>query len=224
MAAAEPDTARTKPRSRLLMVTATVALWLNVGLFALLVLPLVGGIAFFHIWYLWLYVGAAAAGLAFVAFWLVGRALLSSIRQRLQLAFLSAAIAFAAVGIALMASIIFVRGYRVQMAGYWLHAKIWLDVEQVRQWAQTMDPPKATLGNIELRRFPTTSWLTGFPAGRVLVDRRTQEVRVIQGSALSGHWGVFVTTKDRQRPEDDESTNTYYWKLEDGAWVWCSEH
>jgi hypothetical protein len=179
----------------------------------------------FFVAYLWMYMGFVVACLTFAAGWLIARRLLANSKQRLQFAFLGAAIAFAVTGIALMASFVCLR-YDAHLVGFRLHTRIWLDADTARRWAQNVEFVETEYGlRRRTWRIPMTLRLTGLPVGDVNVDSKTRDVTVEQGSPLSGHWGVLVTAKgrdwDSERPHLGDARHL---KVEDGVWVFHTEH
>jgi len=216
----KPPIALTTAQSRLLKGTLVANIVLYAGLAVLLVHPF--GFIFFHcVRYLWLYIGALAALLAFGLAWLAGRRLFGKFRQRLRFSGQSAGILFALVGIVLIGSVFFTRGCDLDTAGYWLHVRIWLDAEKVRDWAQNLDMRSNGTSRVYRPRWPLTLWMAAPLSGRVCVDADTRDVMLEHGSALTGHWGVFITDKDRSWPaEHDLDEEMRCWKLANGAWVW----
>jgi hypothetical protein len=179
----------------------------------------------FIVAYLWVYVGLLVACVTFVVAWVLTKERLASTKQRLPFAFLSGMIAFAIVGIGLMASLPCFR-YDAHLIGFRLHAQIWLDAEAARHWAQNVEFVE-TEHRSERRssRVPWTLWVVGLPAGDVDVDPQTREVIVEQGGPLSGHWGVCVTAKGRgwdSAPDYLQEARCH--EIEDGVWVYHTEH
>ncbi len=209
---------------RLLRKTFTRAVTLYAVLIGSTFVPFLGILVYiftFFVAYLWLYVGSAIACVTFVAACLMARKHLMSIKQRLQFAFLSGMIAFAVVGIALMASFACFR-YNAHLVGFRLHTWICLDAAMARRWAQNVEFVETEYG-LERRawRVPMTLRLTGLPVGDVNVDPETRDVTVEQGGPLSGHWGVWVTARGRKWDSAPDSLKeARHLEVEDGVWVW----
>jgi hypothetical protein len=188
-----PETPKSMRGSALLKGTLIAALLLYGGLLGSLFVPSVGMIAFISalcVSYLWAYAGSVLGTVVFLASWLAGRRAFPKKRQRLQFSVQLSAVTFAMVGIILMAAALSLPGYNIHMAGYWLHVKLWLDVDKVRNWAQSLgirQDPRAidTFGvPVAYERWPATLRILSVPAGRVYVNRRTIGVTVEHGSPL----------------------------------------
>lgn len=218
-----------KPRApRLLKKTFTAAVILYAVLIGSTFVPFAGMVVFilaFIVEYLWVYVGFLVACVTFVVACVMAKRHLKSAKQRLQFAFLSGMIAFAVVGIALMASFVCIR-YDAHLIGFRLHAQIWLDAEAARHWAQNVEYAETEYG-LERRssQVPRTLWLTGLPFGDVNVDPDTRDVTVEQGGPLSGHWGVWVTAKGQTWDSvSNHLKDARHCEIEDGVWVFHTEH
>ena len=219
MAEEELKAAVAKAQSRLLKGTLIA----NIVLYAILAGSLYNPFffIFFHfVRYLWFYIGALATFLAFGLAWLMARWLFDKSRQRLRFSGQLAGIVFALVGIILIASVPFVRGHDLDMVGYWLHARIWLDAEKVRTWAQGLEIPAGETAGVFRLRWPLTLWITASLTGRVRVDGDTRNVTLLHGSALAGHWGILVTAPGQVWRAEAFDEEARYWNLEDGVWVW----
>lgn len=134
-------------------------------------------------------------------------------------------IAFALVGIGLMANFVWFR-YDVHLIDFRLHAEVWLGAEATRIWAQNVEFVEGEYG-LERRSFrvPWTLWMVGLPASDVNVDPETRDVTVEQGGLLSGHWGVRVTATGRRWDDvSDHLTDARHVEIEDGVWVFHTEH
>ncbi len=211
----------------LLKKTFATAVILYAVLIGLTFVPFVGALVFifaFIVAYLWVYIGFLVACVTFVAAWLLARRILANAKQRLQFALLGGMIAFAVVGIALMASVVCFR-YNTHLIGFWLHTRICLDADKARRWAQNVEFVETEYGPERRNwRMPIALQLTGLPAGDVNVDPQTRNVTIEQGSPLSGHWGVWVTAKGRQWDSaPSRLKDAYHLKVEDGVWVWDTE-
>jgi len=221
MAMARSEKERRQKAPRLLRVSLTTALVAWAVAFGLATMSFY--ILAFLVAYLWLYMGLATAGIAFIAAWPIGWRLLASRKQRLQFASLMAAIGFALAGVALMLSVPLIR-YDSHLIGLRLHTRIWLDAGKVRSWAQGLEITDGDGSQAWPLRRPMTLWLTGLPFGDVRVDTETRDVTVDWGSALAGHWGVFVTGDGQEwNGKHPPSEAMRRLKVEDGVWVWYTQ-
>jgi hypothetical protein len=94
--------------------------------------------------------------------------------------------------------------------GYWIHAKVWVDVEEVRSWKQKH--PTAE-GQITSDEWPSSLKNMPMSYGR-LHHEGPSTVTLVEGGGF-GHWGLTIAPKGTPIPDG--------WcvlKLEDGAWVW----
>lgn len=98
--------------------------------------------------------------------------------------------------------------------GYWIQAKVWVDVDDVRKW--TKEYKRSDEANERIPRVKWPTCLASIPLGRgqLLYDPEISSVTLVEGSG-HGHWGLTVAPKGTPLPD--------YWcvmRLEDGAWVW----
>ncbi len=223
---AAQNAARRTPRSRLLTWTLIVAVALYVGLSVSFFVPFLGLLLWVFIFcalYLWAYVGIFASAVVFMAALLVGHKVFQKRRHRLQFALQLSAIAFAVVGIVLMVMVHLRFGQSLEIAGYSLHTRLWLDADKVRIWADSLDPSdESALSPV---RWPLTIKLMAVSGGHLHVDGETMDVIICHGSALSGHYGIYVTARGKNWTGErwaDTSEYDRIKKIEDGVWVWSS--
>ncbi len=224
-----PEASGRTPASKLLRVTLITALILYAGVFASFCVPFVGIFIFIFacfVFYLWVYIGASAAIVAFITAYFAGRNLFEKGRHRLRFAVQSSAIAFAVVGILLMMMVPLLRGQNLHMTGYSLHTRVWLDADRVRAWANSLNitpdsemqwGPESPTSRV---RWPLTLQVVAGLTGRVQVDEMTRDVTVVHGGALSGHWGVHITARNQDWA--GERKDCWIKKLDDGVWIWST--
>ena len=102
---------------------------------------------------------------------------------------------------------------RTIAAGYWLHAKAWVDVEEVRDWAAKYEPP-SYLSTVPWGEAPPCLRNTSYFAGTISYRAGDRQVTCYEGSAL-GHWGVTIAQKGTPIPDEPNVLT-----MEDGVWVW----
>lgn len=216
-----------RPMPRPLRIALTVTLILYGTLLVSWIVPIVNLFLFgfsFYGAYLWAYSGFVVVTVVFVGACCVGRKVLANSKQCSQFATLAAASAFALVWMALVTSSLSFR-YDPQLVGYRLHTRLWLNADKVRHWAQNLELSEGgeVLKGDSWR--PLTLRMTGLPfGGRVYVDAQTRDVTVEQGGPLCGHWGAFITDKERQwQGEHPYLDEPRLLKVEAGVWVWSTE-
>jgi len=176
----------------------------------------------FHVFYLWAYAGAFASAVAFTATLLMSCRMFRKIRHRLQLAAQLSAIAFAVAGIVLIGMSFLVSGQRLLFAGYSLHARIWLDADKTRTWANELDLSQESA--LSSTRWPLMIKVMTIEGARVDVDGE-RNVTIYQGGPLTGHWGVYITARGRDWTGERWADNPKYdriKKVADGVWIWSS--
>ena len=99
-------------------------------------------------------------------------------------------------------------------AGYWLHAKVWVDVEEVRTWAAERGAVSARVHEIPRREWPSSLRDMAWSPGWLEYDANSGTVTLVEGGG-SGHWGLTVAPKGTPTP-----FGWCVYELEDGAWVW----
>jgi hypothetical protein len=196
-----------------------LALLVSAGIFFGAFVPLLGlviFIPFFCIGLLWCYTGFAVVCVAFpVAFLLAkhgGREAIDSAISAVRWS----VIAFVALGLVLFLSVFAIPGYKPFTLGYWIHARIWLNTAQVRDWAThheaTFGPHRA----VPYATWPSSLKLASLGSGRVQIDPETKCVLLVDGGGF-GHWGIRIAGPDAV---DSSLGGNYALKLEPGAWVW----
>lgn len=98
--------------------------------------------------------------------------------------------------------------------GYWFHAKVWVDVDEIRAWAQTQDTELDSMATVPLADWPPCLRRMPLSYGSLRHNPSTSSTTFWEGGGF-GHWGVTVAPKGTPLPDG--------WcvlKLEDGAWVW----
>jgi hypothetical protein len=106
------------------------------------------------------------------------------------------------------------------MLGYWIHAKVWLDVEEVRTWIKENQTSIDPNTNVPLAQWPSSLKLltlySGYSGG-LHYDKQKSTITLHEGGAFV-HYCLTVAPKQTPIPDG--------WcvkKLEDGAWVWWDE-
>ncbi|PIU65543.1 MAG: hypothetical protein COS85_08360 [Armatimonadetes bacterium CG07_land_8_20_14_0_80_59_28] len=109
-------------------------------------------------------------------------------------------------------------GYITFTAGYWMHANIWLDVDEVREWAKKPAIPYEKDWGCK-RQVPREYWpatlrrlCRGY--GTVIFDPTVRAVKLADGGGF-GHWGVYIGPWDDFNPD-----RAYRLRLRKDAWVW----
>lgn len=192
-------------------------LWTYLVFFVLAMVPGVGlvvGIPFLMVAYLWCYLGLLVATVAFVMSYFVALRRLYGVKKRLFLAFRRSVVLFGAIGLVLLPSPLVVPGYKTFTLGYWMHAKIWLNVDEVRNWSADSNIPCNESHEISREHWPSSlkRFCPGF--GTLSIHPETRTVTLTQGGGF-GHWGVVIVPKKQKA-----SPLGYAMKLDDGAWVW----
>ena len=99
-------------------------------------------------------------------------------------------------------------------AGYWFHAKIWADVEEIRTWAVKRTPSVDRFEPIGADHWPASLRRMRVSGGTVTCDPRSLTVIFYEGGEY-GHWGLTVGPPGAPLPAGRHAI-----KLENGAWVW----
>ena len=126
----------------------------------------------------------------------------------------SGVIIFGTIGLVLWIIAMIPPSARTFTAGYWCHAKVWADVEEIRTWAVGRVPSADRFEHIPTDQWPASLRRTAVSGGRVTCDPKNFTVIFYEGGD-SGHWGLTVGPKGTPPPADRHAI-----KLQDGAWVW----
>jgi hypothetical protein len=103
------------------------------------------------------------------------------------------------------------------MLGFWIHAKVWLDAEEVRSWIKENQTSIEPNTNVPLAQGPFSLKMISLYSGRLNYDKQNSTITMFQGSGFC-HWGVTVAPKPTPIPD-----GWCVFKLEDGAWVWIED-
>ena len=179
---------------------------LIIGSFVLLPLALT--------WLLWCYISIAAICIIFPSVFITRyqrgqslTALLSAARWSVIVVGLS--------GLLLGAAALIVPGYKIFLAGYWLHVKIWLAPAQVRQWAASQQITADQTSDIPYPDWPESLKKTSLGRSSLTIDSEGQRIILTEGGGF-GHWGIEVAAQEDNVPE----VKGYVLKVAKGAWVW----
>jgi len=125
----------------------------------------------------------------------------------------SGVIIFGTIGLVLW-TIATVQPARTFTAGYWCHAKVWADVEEVRTWAARRTPSADRFEPIGAEKWPASLRRMQVSGGTVTCDPKSLTVIFYEGGGY-GHWGLTVAPIGTSPPAGRHAI-----ELEDGAWVW----
>jgi len=126
----------------------------------------------------------------------------------------SSVIVFGTIGLALWTVAAIPPGARTFSAGYWFHAKVWADVDEIRTWAAGHTPSADRFEPIGADQWPVSLRRMSVSGGTVTCDPKSLTVIFYEGDGY-GHWGLTVAPPGTPLPAD-----RYAIKLQDGAWVW----
>ena len=126
----------------------------------------------------------------------------------------SAGIIFGTIGLVLWIIAMIPPSARTFTAGYWCHAKVWADVEEIRTWAVGRVPSADRFEPIGADQWPASLRRMQVSGGTVTCDPKSLTVIFYEGGGF-GHWGLTVGPIGTPPP-----TGRHAIKLEDGAWVW----
>jgi hypothetical protein len=169
--------------------------------------------------YLVVYVGAPCAAVA----WLVAMLCrLFVFKQRRGLVLTGAkygVIFFGLMGICFGVLAFTVPGYVTMSAGFWIHTKVWTDVEAIRSWGMSCEldggeSETLSKGSVFIDRDKWPRSIRWLGPNMVVLELKDRSVNLVYGGGF-GHWGLTVGPK-RTGPFGDFTI-----PLEDGAWVWC---
>lgn len=189
------------------------------GLLGACCIPLFGGFVMYFLiiaFLLWFYIGLAAACVAATAAFRSARKKGVALLAAALSAFRWSVIVGGAVGVVLLV-LIPVFGYGELLGGYWLQAKLWLNVPEVRQWADDQCRRHATERVVDV---PWNEWSPSmkrtFPwGGRVHVNVDERQVCHDDGGGFVGSWGIIVAPPGTADPGSPGG----YIKIEDGVWA-----
>ncbi len=103
------------------------------------------------------------------------------------------------------------------MLGYWIHTKVWLDVEEVRRWIKENQTSIDSNTYVPLAQWPSSLKMISLYSGGLNYDKQNSTITLHQGGAFV-HYCLTVAPKQTPIPDG--------WcvkKLEDGAWVWWDD-
>ncbi|MBL7221476.1 MAG: hypothetical protein ISS69_15300 [Phycisphaerae bacterium] len=126
----------------------------------------------------------------------------------------SAGIIFGTIGLVLWIVAMIPPNARTFSAGYWFHAKVWADVEEIRAWAARRTPSPDRFEHIPTDQWPASLRRMAVSGGTVTCDPKNFTVIFYEGCGY-GHWGLTVAAPGTPPPADRHAI-----KLQDGAWVW----
>ena len=163
---------------------------------------------------LWFYIGIAAVSIIFPSVFITRHR-----RGRSLAALLSAGrwsvIVVGLTGLLLWTSVLIGPGYKIFLAGYWLHVKIWLNPVQVRQWAAARQIAADRTSDIPYSYWPESLKKASLGQRRLTVDSKGQRIMLVEGGGF-GHWGIEIAAPKSNVPD----TKGYVLKVTDGVWVW----
>ena len=126
----------------------------------------------------------------------------------------SGAIVFGTIGLVLWTVATIPPAARTFSAGYWFHAKVWADVEEIRAWAAKRTPSADRFEPIPADQWPASLRRMQIFGGTVTCDPKSLTVIFYEGGGY-GHWGLTVGPPGTPLPADRHAI-----RLQDGAWVW----
>lgn len=163
---------------------------------------------------LWFYISIAAVSIIFPSVFITRHqrgqnlaALLSAVRWSVIVVGLT--------GLLLWPSVLIAPGYKIFLAGYWLHVKIWLDPVQVRQWAAARQIAADRTSDIPYHHWPASLKKASLGQRRLTVDSKGQRIVLVEGGGF-GHWGIKIAAPESNIPE----AKGYVLNVAQGVWVW----
>ena len=116
-----------------------------------------------------------------------------------------------------------VPGYLPRLVGYYLRVKVAGDVPAILAWADEYQPrttspssqPRTEREFVQGRSLPNAIKAVGWTASIRTTDR---VVTIVNGSGLTGHWGLTVGHGIAHTPEASDG-----WRISDDAFVWDRE-
>ena len=133
----------------------------------------------------------------------------------LKAALKSAIIIFGTIGLALWTASAIRPNAETLSAGYWIHAKIRIDVNEIRSWAASREPSADRFEPIDPEQWPESLRRVSIRGGTVTCDPETHTVIFHEGGQYM-RWGITVAGPQTAPPGDRSEI-----ELESGAWVWC---
>jgi len=127
----------------------------------------------------------------------------------------SAVIIFGGIGLVLWTVATTPPSARTFSSGYWIHAKIWVDIDEIRTWARNQPPSVNRFEPIPRNQWPASLRRVAISGGTVTCDPKTLTVIFYEGGQY-GHWGLTTAPAGTSPPDDRHAI-----QLQDGAWVWC---
>lgn len=129
-------------------------------------------------------------------------------------------IVFGAYGLLLALSVFVVPGYVTVTTGRWIHCMLWLDVDQVREWASSYVADLGTSIEGSELLVPHDQWPAPLKRavvgpGRLCVNPKSASVTVVQGSGF-GHWGIEIVPAGGKGMQE----SVFRMRIRSGAWVW----
>jgi hypothetical protein len=135
------------------------------------------------------------------------------VRRRGTGALKSAVLIFGTIGLVLWI-VAMIPSTRTFSSGYWIHAKLRVDVDEIRTWAATHKPEANRFEHIPSDQWPGSLRSVAVSGGAVTCDPKSQTVIFYEGGDY-GHWGLTVAAPGTEPPDDRNAI-----QLQDGAWVW----
>ena len=135
-------------------------------------------------------------------------------RSILRAGLKSAVIVFGTIGLVLWTVAVIPPGARTFSSGYWIHAKLWVDVDEIRTWAAGRTASVYRFTPIPVDQWPASLRRLAVSGGVVTCNPKNLTVIFYEGGDY-GHWGLTVARPGTQPPDDRHAI-----ELEDGVWVW----
>ncbi|MBT3202323.1 MAG: hypothetical protein HN350_20680 [Phycisphaerales bacterium] len=137
------------------------------------------------------------------------------VRRRGRGAIKSAVLIFGTIGLVLWIVAVIPPSSRTFSSGYWIHAKLWADIDEIRTWATERKPSADRFEEIPIEQWPASLRSLSVADGTVTCDPKTFTVIFCQDGQY-GHWGITVAAPGVEPPDENNEI-----KLQNGAWVWC---
>jgi hypothetical protein len=133
----------------------------------------------------------------------------------LRFALKSGVIIFGTIGLALWTPATIRPNATTVSAGYWIHAKLRIDIREIRTWAVSRRKPLIRFEPIDRDEWPESLRRVSIWGGTVTCDPKTRTVIFHEGGDYV-RWGLTVGDAQAAPPGDRSEI-----ELESGAWVWC---